>query len=158
MQYYIQLNNFLYNNCKGAADALYISGYTVFKCNNKCPVLYIHNNSHNLKLHKLNICRVIIQDSKYDDVEGEILQPQQGFIHNNKFDETGGDKIHPGLQITKGQLLSLTLAYYLRHNHTKKALHDMLCLLNAVVPGCVPASKYFIDRYFFNDINLTLPG
>jgi hypothetical protein len=49
----------------------------------------------------------------------------------------------------------LTLAYYLRHNLTKKALQDMLCLLNAVVPGCVTASKYFIDRYFFNDNSKT---
>lgn len=88
------------------------------------------------------------------DEEGEFLEPLPG-TSNNLFDETGGDKIHPGLQITKGQLLSLTLAYYLRHNITKKVSHDMLCLLNDVVPGCVPASKYFVESYFFNDNSKT---
>lgn len=31
----------------------------------------------------------------------------------------------------------------------------MLCLLNDVVPGCVPASKYFVESYFFNDNSKT---
>ncbi len=69
--------------------------------------------------------------------------------------ETENDKIHPALQITKGQTLSLTLAFYLRHNLTKTALHDLLCLLNNVVPHCVPTSKYFVERYFFYENSKT---
>ena len=72
-----------------------------------------------------------------------------------QFGETENDKIHPALQITKGQTLSLTLAFYLRHNLTKTALHDLLCLLNNVVPHCVPTSKYFKERYFIYENSKT---
>ena len=52
--------------------------------------------------------------------------------------------------VTKGQVVSLLVAYYLRHRLTKTALNDLLHLLNIIVPDCVPPTKYFLERYFFS--------
>ena len=68
----------------------------------------------------------------------------------------GGDgnlPIYPGLSCTKGQLVSLVLAYYLRFPNTKESLQGLLHLLNAIIPGCVRSTKYFFDRYFFGGFN-----
>lgn len=71
-------------------------------------------------------------------------------LRRNKFHETGEDLIHPSLTCTKGELLSLMVAYYIRHKLTKVALQDLLSLLNIMVPNCVPETKYFLERYFFS--------
>lgn len=58
--------------------------------------------------------------------------------------------IYPGAAITKGQLLGLLLALIFRHGISGAGLSDTLKLMNTMVPGCVPKSKYFFDKSFFN--------
>lgn len=70
-------------------------------------------------------------------------------VQNNKFHRDGQHPIHPELECIKGQLLSLVVAFYVRHKLTKTALQDLLSLLNVAVPECVPRSKYLVERYFF---------
>ena len=62
----------------------------------------------------------------------------------------GDTAVHESLKVTKGQVLSLVLAFYIRHGLTKCALQDLLSLVNCIIPNCVPPSKYFIERYLLN--------
>lgn len=39
---------------------------------------------------------------------------------------------------------------YSRHKLTRTALQDLLTLVNIMVPGCAPETKYFLERYFFS--------
>ncbi len=85
------------------------------------------------------------------------LQQQVPYIqpkYDNIFHERGNDKIYNGLQCTRGQLLSLLIAFYLRHKLTKIALQDLLTLINVAVPNAVPDTKYFLERYFFKGSSL----
>ena len=50
--------------------------------------------------------------------------------------------------LTVGELISLLVAFYLRHALTKVCFQDLLILLNIIVPRCVPPTKYFFERYF----------
>ena len=82
-------------------------------------------------------------------------QPPRCETSTSSFDYdhlVGGDgnlPIFPGLSCTKGQLVSLVLAYHLRFPNTKESLQGLLQLLNTIVPGCIRSTKYFFDRYFF---------
>jgi hypothetical protein len=67
----------------------------------------------------------------------------------------GGDgnvPIFTGLTCTKGQLVSLVLAFYLRFPNTKESLQGLLQLLDAIIPNCIRSTKYFFDRYFFGGL------
>ena len=67
----------------------------------------------------------------------------------------GGDgnlPIFPGLSCTKGQLVSLVLAFYLRFPNSKESLEGLLKLLDAIIPNCIRSTKYFFDRYFFGGL------
>ena len=52
--------------------------------------------------------------------------------------------------MSKGQLLSLVGAFYVRHKITKTALSDLLQLLNFIVPGCIVPTLYFFAKIFFD--------
>jgi hypothetical protein len=41
----------------------------------------------------------------------------------------------------------------MRHNITGLALSDLLLLMNTIVPGCVPKTKYFVEDGFLSDCN-----
>lgn len=62
---------------------------------------------------------------------------------------TGNEPIRHGLLCTKGQLLCLTLAYFVRHKLTKNRLTDLQSLLIVAVPDGMPQSKYYTEWYFF---------
>lgn len=50
--------------------------------------------------------------------------------------------------MSRSQVLAMTLAYVIRHHISGIGLRDLLDLLNLIVPGCVPKSKYYFDKFF----------
>jgi len=65
----------------------------------------------------------------------------------------GDSPIFPGLSCTKGQLVTLVLAFFLRFPNTNESLQGLLDHLNVLVPNCIRATKYFFDRYFFGGLS-----
>ena len=59
--------------------------------------------------------------------------------HGNENDELSNDHI-----------LALVMAFVIKHKITGVCLTDLLKLLNTLIPGCVPKTKYFIDKTFFS--------
>ena len=71
-------------------------------------------------------------------------------------------KIYAGSSVTMAALLLLLKAFILKHGLSKAVTKHLLELLNFVVPGCVPKSVWFLEKYFldYNDkteINLYCP-
>ena len=63
---------------------------------------------------------------------------------------TGDEKsVSENSSLTRGQLLALVIAFFLRHKLTKVALRDLLQLLNLVLPDCVPATKHFLQPFLY---------
>ena len=88
-------------------------------------------------------------EAAFDDEESNA-------VPGNSFPGLFGEKKTTKFtRLYKTQGHSLTMAFYLRHNLTKSALYDLLCLLNNVVLHCVPSSKYFVERYFFHENSKT---
>ena len=56
--------------------------------------------------------------------------------------------IDEGLNINKGQLAAIIVAFYFRHNISKSALQDLL-LFNVIISNCTPPTKYLIEKYLF---------
>jgi hypothetical protein len=50
--------------------------------------------------------------------------------------------------LSKGQLLSLIMAFFLRHNLTKSSLSDLLQLLSLLVPSVLSKSRYLFEKIF----------
>lgn len=46
----------------------------------------------------------------------------------------------------------LVMSFVLRHKLAASAMQDLLTLLNLVIPGCVPNTSYFMQKYFCFDI------
>ncbi|XP_033987880.1 uncharacterized protein LOC117483615 isoform X2 [Trematomus bernacchii] len=71
------------------------------------------------------------------------------------FDPTfnGEKKIYAGSSVTMAALLLLLMAFILKHGLSKAATKHLLELLNFVVPGCVPKSVWYLEKYFldYND-------
>ena len=59
--------------------------------------------------------------------------------------------LYPGSEITQEQCTALFMTYIIKHNVSGVQLRDLLSLLNVIVPGCLPQSKYFIDKMFFTN-------
>ena len=60
-----------------------------------------------------------------------------------------GDETLSSLQcsgLTRGQLFALTLAFVLKHCLTQAATSDLIALLNAVLPGCLPPNLYHYNK------------
>ena len=68
----------------------------------------------------------------------------------DSFPFDGDSVVHKSLKVTKGQVLSLVLAFYIRHGLTKCALQDLMSLVDCIIPNCVPPSKCYIERYLLN--------
>ena len=75
---------------------------------------------------------------------------------NSRTETPDDEPILPNSFITRGILLALVFAYFIRHHLTKAAKADFLFLLNLVVPGCVPKTMYYFDKKF-NASNGSLP-
>ena len=75
------------------------------------------------------------------DIEGD--NPSSGINWSQEQDRP----IYESSVVTRGQVLSLLLAFFLRHNLSKTALSELLTLLNVLVPNCVPRSNYFIKEF-----------
>jgi len=58
----------------------------------------------------------------------------------------GTEPIYNGSTATRGGVLLLMLSFLLRHQLTGLAMRDLIDMLNAIVPGCLPKSKYYIDK------------
>jgi len=54
--------------------------------------------------------------------------------------------LYAGSTLTRGAILLLTLSFILRHQLSGLAMLDLIDLLNAVVPGCLPKTKYYINK------------
>lgn len=61
----------------------------------------------------------------------------------------GNEPIQEGSEITKSHLLALMVGFTLRHRLSAVAICDLLELFNLLIPGCLPTSKYYIDKLFF---------
>ena len=59
-------------------------------------------------------------------------------------------KINNKHQMTKGQLLLIFVIMCLKHSLSSKAMGDFLHLFNMLIPGCLPNTRYFMDKLFFN--------
>ena len=83
-----------------------------------------------------------------DEVNEESSSNYDHLVGND-----GDSPIFPGLSCTKGQLVTLVLAFFLRFPNTKESLQGLLDLLNVLVPNCIRGTKYFFDRYFFGGLS-----
>jgi hypothetical protein len=59
----------------------------------------------------------------------------------------GNSKIYIGSDVTKNHLAMLAMSFVIRHRLTSVCLKDLLVLLNIVVPGCVPKTNYYVDKF-----------
>jgi hypothetical protein len=59
----------------------------------------------------------------------------------------GYQPVREGSSMSKGQLLTLVFAFILRHCCTEAAVSDLLLLLNSIIPGCVPHSRYYFRKF-----------
>jgi hypothetical protein len=86
-------------------------------------------------------------DQEDSDIENEPELDDN--VINESMEQTElNETIHEHLHCTRGELLSLVLAFYLRHRLTKNGLQDLLTLLDIVVPGCVPKTLYYLRKFF----------
>ena len=83
------------------------------------------------------------KDEEHISEEGEV-----------EFPEIEGIPIFPDSSITKDELLSLVLAFKLRHNLNRKynrwIYYNEKDLLNVILPDSVPQSLYYFDKVFHN--------
>jgi len=56
--------------------------------------------------------------------------------------------------MSRGQLFVLMFAFILKHCLTQAATSDLIALLNALLPGCLPPNLYFFNK--ITDVNDTL--
>ena len=52
-----------------------------------------------------------------------------------------------GAKLTHGQALLLTTAFILRHRISGLGMKDLIELVNALVPHCLPSSKHYWDKH-----------
>ncbi len=98
-----------------------------------------------------------VDDSSSDG--GYHPQQAEGFRESSDDDYPcdGADGIGPSnIDITKGAILSLLFALFIRYRLTKGCLGDLLHLLNLFVPNCVPRTNYFFNQMFFSDTVVTM--
>lgn len=85
-----------------------------------------------------------------DPDEEHTGDPDDGLSDDNigmDFSVPDGDKpVHEGSHMTKGQLLTVALAFILRHCCMESAVSDLLLLLNTLIPGCVPRTMYYFRK------------
>ena len=62
--------------------------------------------------------------------------------------------IYEGADTSKGTLLLLVIGFVLRHGISGYGMSGILQLFNIAVPACLPPSKYFLDKSFFDLSNL----
>lgn len=62
----------------------------------------------------------------------------------SEYDELA-ELICPGSSITKLQLLSVTMAFTIKHHLTKSSCQDLLTLINELVPNSVPGTSYLFS-------------
>ena len=60
------------------------------------------------------------------------------------------EPIFPTSAVTKGQALSIVMAFYLRHHLTKNAIGDLLSMLDIFIPNALPKTTYFLEKQFLN--------
>jgi hypothetical protein len=90
-------------------------------------------------------------DSETGDTDDYSIPEQAGDCEGD-FDQDGNEEIGPSsADVTKGSVLSLVFALFVRHRLTKGCLGDLLQLLNIIVPNCVPKTNYFFEKLFFPD-------
>ena len=92
-------------------------------------------------------------ESNFSSTEPAVVSEENSLNYDHLVGDDGNSPIFPGLSCTKGQLLTLVLAFFLRFPNTKESLQGLLDLLNALVPNCIRGTKYFFDRYFFGGLN-----
>jgi len=64
----------------------------------------------------------------------------------------GNDTIMEGSDVKKDHLATLLMSFILRHKLSAAASQDLLSLLNIMIPGCVPTSNYYMQKYFGFDM------
>ena len=55
----------------------------------------------------------------------------------------------PSTELTSNQCLTLFMSFVMKHQISGLALSDLLLLINMISPGCLPKTKYFIEKDFF---------
>ena len=118
---------------------------------------------------KYNIGRDITIDNSFDNEDHQEQQMRSGSddsasntddyalpdyesCSQGDIDQDGNEEIGPSSKdVTKGAVLSLLFALFLKHRLTKGCFGDLLHLLNIIVPKCVPKTNYFFDQMFFSD-------
>lgn len=76
---------------------------------------------------------------------------ESSFVFDETYDyDHGNAPAGPGTTLTKGQLLSLVLAFYFRFGWSKVCLDSVLRLLNMLSPECVPKNRYYLNKKFFD--------
>ena len=67
---------------------------------------------------------------------------------DDHFSIVDGDiRVSSHSNITRGVLFTLIMAFVLRHGLSQVATADLLSVFNAVIPGCLPRSKYCFNRF-----------
>ena len=93
-----------------------------------------------------------VDDSSSDGNYHPLAERFGEFSDNDDYPRDGDDGIDPSNNdITKGAILSLFFALFIRYRLTKGCLGDLLHLLNLIVPNCVSRTNYFFDKMFFFD-------
>jgi len=64
----------------------------------------------------------------------------------------GCSTLFDGSDLKKDHLALIVMSFVLRHKLSACAMQDLLTLLNLVVPGCIPTSNYFMQKYFGVDV------
>ena len=59
-------------------------------------------------------------------------------------------------EISRNECIALAMTFAFRHRLSNTAIADFLKLLNTIRPGCVPPTKYFIEKQFMTDQEVEL--
>ena len=76
-------------------------------------------------------------------------------LYENNQDVDDADDSHADAQQrdaipTADQCLTLFMTFILKHKLSGVAITDLLTIMNTLLPGCVPNTKYFIEKEFFS--------
>ena len=104
-------------------------------------------------LYCQKICKILIQlvdvvyVQDFQDCFDAECDVQGGELADDNSVPNGDEPVYIGCSLTKGQLVTLLFALFLRHCCSLAAMSDIIAIFNALVPGCVPHNIYFWRKF-----------
>ena len=92
-----------------------------------------------------------------DDHYPDNFEFEEQNCSENSADETNDRPrypIHEDSDVSKSECLTLVMSFVMRHNLAGVVLTDLIELINTLLPGCLPPSKYFIYKKYLKNSSI----